>query len=111
MSKKGRLNFLCQQCDTDISTVLLSSNFPVESLLYLHELCTVKKKSVSLDLSSTFLSRLVKYFFCQAMKGYFLNMAHISSMHEVGFMMKENLDYGYLTVSGKLCPDCFMMSP
>ena len=68
MGKKGRHNFLCQQCDTDIYTLY----FYLETfcLLYLHELCTVKK-SVSLDLSSTFLSRLVKYFFCQAMKGYF----------------------------------------
>ena len=64
MSKKGRLNFLCQQCDTDISTVFLSSNFPVESLLYLHELCTVKKIRII---------RLVKYFFVTTCQVLFLS--------------------------------------
>ena len=62
--------------------------------------------------------RLVKYFFvttCQVLflsgyEGLFLNMAHISSMHEVGFSLKENLGYGHLTLSGKLRPDSFMMS-
>ena len=74
MGKKGRHNFLCQQCDTDIYTLY----FYLETfcLLYLHELCTTKKIRI-IKLVKHFFVTTCQVLFCQAMKGYFLNMAHI----------------------------------